>query len=318
MDYALGAFAGLLIGDAAGATLEFHGRRITEDTARRAMTMPGGGMLSVGPGQITDDGELALALASVLAKKDPKNGYPEDDVYKAYHNWYKSVPFDMGATCKLAFKKSVSKINHSLPRVQFSQANGALMRILPLAIWAHNEDYETIANLAMKDSCLSHPNQVCQDANAVYCIAIAYLINNPKDSHGCINVVKTYIDNNITSSVREWFYESMNDIHHAQNNIGHVKWAFLMAFYHLKWSSTYEDAIFQTLSKGGDTDTNAAIVGGIIGALHGIEGIPQYMYQPVMNFDCTRLHTAMGQTRPEIYRASNYKFFVKTVFANMV
>lgn len=37
----------------------------------------------------------------------------------------------------------------------------------------------------------------------------------------------------------------------------------------------------QTLCRGGDTDTNAAIVGGLMGALHGASTIPATMLQPV-------------------------------------
>ena len=47
-----------------------------------------------------------------------------------------------------------------------------------------------------------------------------------------------------------------------------VKIAFAWAFYHLKHCSTYEDAIKDILKRGGDTSMNAAIVGGLIGALN--------------------------------------------------
>ena len=39
--------------------------------------------------------------------------------------------------------------------------------------------------------------------------------------------------------------------------------------------------------KGGDTDTNCAIVGAMMGALHGTQGIPSYMIDPMLAFDCT-------------------------------
>ena len=56
-EYSLGCMAGGLVGDAAGAVLEFCDGTITEADAKRAMTMPGGGVLQVGSGQVTDDGE---------------------------------------------------------------------------------------------------------------------------------------------------------------------------------------------------------------------------------------------------------------------
>jgi ADP-ribosyl-[dinitrogen reductase] hydrolase len=40
------------------------------------------------------------------------------------------------------------------------------------------------------------------------------------------------------------------------------------------------------LLKGGDTDTNAAIVGGMMGALHGVTELPQEWVHTMLNFRC--------------------------------
>jgi ADP-ribosylglycohydrolase len=58
-----------------------------------------------------------------------------------------------------------------------------------------------------------------------------------------------------------------------------------MAIYFLRNPEiNFEEAIKITLMKGGDTDTNAAIVGGMVGAY---KQIPEYMLKPVLDFDCT-------------------------------
>ena len=44
----------------------------------------------------------------------------------------------------------------------WSQANGALMRILPLAIWGHRLSDEELAFCAHQDAILSHPHENCQ------------------------------------------------------------------------------------------------------------------------------------------------------------
>jgi len=46
----MNSILGALVGDAAGATLEFCHKEITEEMAMWAMTMPGGGSICVGPG----------------------------------------------------------------------------------------------------------------------------------------------------------------------------------------------------------------------------------------------------------------------------
>ncbi len=55
----------------------------------------------------------------------------------------------------------------------------------------------------------------------------------------------------------------------------------------------YFDAIAETLSGGGDTDTNACIVGGLIGAACGGYAIPAMMQKAVLNCD-----TNSGISRP--------------------
>jgi ADP-ribosylglycohydrolase len=96
---------GALVGDAAGATLEGVRKVVTEDMVDRALlTMPGGGWLQVGPGQITDDGELTLTLWNCLKHHDPSDDFPFDNILQGYAAWYDSCPFDIGQTCSQAFE----------------------------------------------------------------------------------------------------------------------------------------------------------------------------------------------------------------------
>ena len=67
-------------------------------------------------------------------------------------------------------------------------------------------------------------------------------------------------------------------------NIGYVKIAFDHAFRHLKVGSDFETAVAETLRLGGDTDTNACIVGGMIGALSGFEALPVEWKRKVMEY----------------------------------
>lgn len=70
--------------------------------------------------------------------------------------------------------------------------------------------------------------------------------------------------------MQEWFTDIDNDLEIDTNkNMGFVKIAFHYAFLFLKNGVSYEEGIKRILKKGGDTDTNAAIVGGLLGALHG-------------------------------------------------
>jgi hypothetical protein len=56
----------------------------------------------------------------------------------------------------------------------------------------------------------------------------------------------------------------------------------------------FEEALRQVLLLGGDTDTNAAIVGGLLGAYWGAEGIPDGLKGPVL----ARCSSSAGIKRP--------------------
>ena len=66
-----------------------------------------------------------------------------------------------------------------------------------------------------------------------------------------------------------------------------------MSFYFLLKSTKYEGDIFEYAMKisiqcGGDTDTNACIVGGMIGALVGFKNLNKKYVGKIFSFDCTR------------------------------
>jgi ADP-ribosylglycohydrolase len=77
-----------------------------------------------------------------------------------------------------------------------------------------------------------------------------------------------------------------------------VRYAFTYAFYYLAQESRFEDAIYRTLLEGGDTDTNACIVGGLMGAYEGLGSLPNYALSQVLRCD-----TSKGQERREDYTA---------------
>jgi ADP-ribosyl-[dinitrogen reductase] hydrolase len=75
-----------------------------------------------------------------------------------------------------------------------------------------------------------------------------------------------------------------------------LKIAFVWAFYYLKNAYSYSDALKDILLRGGDTDTNAAIVGGLLGAAYGVSAIDENQRQKMLSFD-PKVHG--GHMRPE-------------------
>jgi hypothetical protein len=139
--------------------------------------------------------------------------------------------------------------------------------------------------------------------SALYCVVVAHLINHQGDREGALELIQNWP--NVCSTVRTWLLEEPGD---CTRCIGHVRHAFTLALHCLRQNLSYEEAIVYTLMKGGDTDTNACIVGGLMGALHGVTSIPAYMKDPVLGFDCTAHNphtTQSGYQRPATYKAAN-------------
>jgi ADP-ribosylglycohydrolase len=63
--------------------------------------------------------------------------------------------------------------------------------------------------------------------------------------------------------------------------------AFTWAFYYLKKEKKYKDALEDIMIRGGDTDTNAAIVGGLLGARDGFSELNKEQVDAILNFKCS-------------------------------
>lgn len=304
---ARGCLWGALVGDAAGATLEFFEGDITSEDVAWAMSMPGGGDLQVAPGQITDDGELTLCLARALAASQT---FDLEKIARSYAGWIESDPFDIGITTSssLGAVRSFDMRDLSYAKTMriaaakhctHSKANGSLMRITPLGIWGHNLEAAEIAECAIADTSLSHPNPSCGFAVACYSIAVASLIQQPGERKLAFDRARTWLDSQEDIAKQQKKYTSWQEVNGWLKDaecdrdvpyspqIGFVKIAFTHAFRHLLLGSDYETAMAETLLGGGDTDTNACIVGGLIGAAVGVDDIRGAMRNKVLNCDIT-------------------------------
>ena len=314
---AFGAVCGALAGDAAGGVLEFLGRSPTRSDVDHALGMPGGGAFSLAPGQITDDGELTICLLRSLANSEGK--YESERVARSYIDWAQSHPFDMGQATGSALQVSSADLIGAAQSVfqaaaannAASKANGALMRISPLGVAAAALSEKDAIVFAMADARMTHPNVSCTQANAAYVLAIRHLVLNPGDRKGAISAAQKFLEE-VSSEVTEWLDEAMSgDLPDALPEAGFVRIAFTYAFFHLNQGSSYRAAISDTLIRGGDTDTNACIVGGLIGAYRGLNNLlvseaSRKMIYPVMMCD-----PSLGQIRPDVYHASSVPLLLR-------
>ncbi len=327
-DAALGAALGACIGDAAGAVLEFTSGDLTAARVDQALTMPGGGCWRVAPGQITDDGELTLCLARALAD----GGFDLERIALSYAKWIDSPPFDIGTTTRNGlgcFHESEwaavcrkdgyasAMTRASALRNAGSKANGSLMRATPLGVWGSSAacsanggtDVSRLAECAIADSRLSHPNPSAAGAVACYAIAISELIRTPGDREAAFAAAEGWAETSAVEEVQRWLADARRgkDVAYMPQ-IGFVQIGFTHAFRHLLAGTDYVSAIRETIAGGGDTDTNACIVGGLVGAACGAESIPESMREKALT--CT---TQDGRRRPDWLHAAQIPSLVDRI-----
>ena len=299
-DRSLGCIAGAFIGDSIGSYLEFS-HNPTKITVDNAMTMSGGGTFSLNPGQITDDSEIALCLAKGLYEGNGKMAL--DKIAYYYGFWINSRPFDLGSTIGAAFYplKDLSSnqfetlsLSHMITNRSFrnnmdSQSNGSLMRITPLAVWCQNlseKDIEEAVKLEIKHT---HHNPILIEASILWVLAIVKLIKYEDDQildeetniKNRMKYVYSYIKSKIEASdkfspeIKEWWKQVEEEkFMKADVRMGWVKIAWTYGFIYLKKQETnYDEVIRSIIQQGGDTDTNACIVGGMIGSAIGLKRI---------------------------------------------
>lgn len=291
----MGAVLGALAGDAAGAVLEFFDRAITEADVEWALSMPGGGVWGVAPGQVTDDGELTMSLLEALAEEPEA---PTEAAARRYARWVDSRPFDIGATtaaslgCLRRPEHAAQAMDHgaarvmsvvALARCSASKANGSLMRATPLAVWGAERDESTVIAATIADVRLSHPNPSCVGAAVAYVLAIRDLVAGGDAASAFEAAARALEGGADYEEPREWLEEARLGVRVPFSPMdGFVRIAFTHAFRHLLAGTTFRAAIAETLLGGGDTDTNACIVGGLLGARDGETGIPAALRTAVL------------------------------------
>lgn len=281
---------GLMCGDALGAPVEFHTPEDLQQRFPNGITdMEDGWSYThfVRKGQITDDSEMAIALLHSLVKN---GGFSAEETRAQYQHWLQTGPADVGVTIRFALR------GHKNPD---SQANGALMRVAPLGIYAalHPDfDWQTAA---AEDCRITHIHPRCAAANIIYVESIILAIQgkSPQDIYAAAcQRAQALGDANLIERLRlaateEPTYFPM---------VGWVEIAFQCAYYWLLHAKDYSSAMCAIVNRIGDPDTNAAIAGALLGAVFGSSGIPAHWQKTVLEHESFRLTEYRAATAMEL------------------
>ena len=289
---AQGSLLGQLAGDSLGCRVEFRAPDdIRREYPKGVRELADGGTWNTIAGQPTDDSEMALLLARMLADQ---GRYDPEEARKAYMFWLDSGPFDCGMTVAGGLR--------GRPNPD-SQANGAMMRISPLGIFGANHDAGLVAEWARQDAAITHPHPVCQQANALFTMAIARTIRQGCDGRDLYEQIVTWaedmkVDGSLLEAVRGAAESPPADYVRQQ---GWVLTAFRNALWQLLHAPNLEEAVVDTVMRGGDTDTNAAICGALLGAVHGRNAVPDQWVDSLLNCRPAAGQPNVRHPRPECF-----------------
>jgi len=274
---AQGCLLGQLAGDALGSAVEFRSAaEIARSRPDGVTRLTDGGTWNLIAGQPTDDSEMALALARALVSK---GGFDPATVGQAYVRWARSGPFDMGGTTRAG----ITALAEGRAARSDSQSNGALMRVSPIGIFAAG-DPALAARLAAEDARLTHPHPVCQAASAAFAAAIATGLAGGTVEEMCVAADRHAGDGDGAKIVRQRLARARrHEPEDFERQMGWVLTAFQNAFHYLMRGAPVADAVSVTVSRGGDTDTNAAVCGALLGAHQGREAIPRQWRNAVLS-----------------------------------
>lgn len=289
IDRAQGCLFGQVAGDSLGGLVEFMGEgEIARQFPQGVHELQDGGSWGLIAGQPTDDSEMALALARTICKEGK---YDREAVRAAYVVWRDSGPFDIGCAT------SSGLAGYPDPE---SQSNGSLMRVSPIGVWGAGQPDDVVAEAARADASIIHPNPVPQAVNVLFALAVAHAIRGESAEAIYSFLLKRAEAADIPESVRATLRRAQTERPAFWPQAGWVLIAFQNAFWQMLHAPSVEAALVETVSLRGDSDTNAAICGALLGALHGAQAIPLRWREAILN--CRPDDQSRSQfPRPEIY-----------------
>jgi ADP-ribosylglycohydrolase/protein-tyrosine phosphatase len=290
LDRAVGVLLGTAAGDALGAAYEFGPPRGPE----LEVAMVGGGAFGWEPGEWTDDTSMAIAIAEVAATgADLRQEEALDAIARRWHEWSQHAN-DVGAQTRSVLSRagrqgisaqtarSESAALHKL--TGRTAGNGSLMRTAPVAL-AYLDDEAALVEAAPLVSELTHWDSDASDACMLWCLAIRHAVLTGELD---VRIGLSQID-----AERQELWASRLDVAEKSRPVDFENNGWVVEALQAAWSAISTTPVPQddpangvfrvdhlrlaldaAVRGGGDTDTVAAIAGGLLGAAYGASALP--------------------------------------------
>ena len=271
-----GAWFGLAVGDALGAPFEFMSAAQVAAVAPDALRMQASPMWLLG--EWTDD--TALTLASARAYDHQDGTFRLTRAAHAMTAWLASGPKDVGSLTKQALRliedgASPQQAGRLAAIGNFQAAgNGSLMRALPTGIVRAATD-PLLPRESAALSAITHADSRCVAACIVFNTVVSMVLAQPDDVRGALRLAMDAVRHVEVQQLIEGMLQGRPARYGNEDGIGFVLLALERAFRSVLDSTGFAAGLDGVIRQGGDTDTNAAIAGGLLGARFGFEAIPK-------------------------------------------
>jgi len=274
---ARGALLGLVAGNQLGVPTEHLG---TPEAIRSAFP---NGVVDLAPppknSPYDDDAAMALLLGeSLLASRD----FDAADVARRWVKWMKVDGRGIGVTTRRALTLiergkepfEAGRLAHQ-ENPGRSAGNGSVMRCIPVALRYH-DSVDRLIRVSTQQAAITHADERCTWGAAAVNLAARELL------HGNI-----YFIDEVLHKIGDRAPRALRDAIHrvpreqesnlpiaVPEEVGYVIHCVEIAFWFVAHDRTLEEALTYLVQAGGDTDTNAAVAGALLGARYGEVALP--------------------------------------------
>jgi ADP-ribosylglycohydrolase len=148
------------------------------------------------------------------------------------------------------------------------------MRVAPIG-FIGLDDPRKARDLAFLDAALTHWDPVCGEASAFLALLVsAHLREEPEPDQWAKAAMESRLSPALMAALEPETLSNLEDRRLDGEDMGHVLLTLQTAVSVLASGLGYEQGLLWTLRQGGDTDTNGAVVGALLGVRDGIETIP--------------------------------------------
>ncbi|UUX92814.1 ADP-ribosylglycohydrolase family protein [Methanoplanus endosymbiosus] len=257
-----GALVGLSVGDALGAAFEG-----LKPENKPVYDIIPGGVHKLKGGEVTDDTYLALAVAKSLIKYG-KLVYDETallmaESFRIHRNFF-------GPTSAKVFEavlagKSAFRISKEVYEAGGGRTDGSVMRGAPVGIFYSPAKVRTMSILYSQ---MTHYHPVACECSAFVNLMISCMCRGCNRREAYYRALSECRNEDVLGKLSQLKKIRLNPSIDALDAT-HCAVAFFMQ------GNSFEEAVSDAASVGGDTDTIAAITGALCGAEYGYSSIPE-------------------------------------------